>query len=394
MIDPNDPLELVKTSWNPLRVSRKLVLIPLASIVVGLIIPALIAYATGVFYSADIKGQINGKIKEPAKSKIKEFDEQKNQLELRIKAARQVVLRRTDKSPAEVAESINALKGLDAYETELENREPPLNVVPFFLNEIMLIWAVEYTLLGWLILILNPASLAPIKRWGRPLALITLGLYVTYQWPNWMRNFVLTDEGRHVYAFANRDLSPWSFWTQEVNTTLYCLLLAVLWLQWAAFFDHRRSQLQVELGRNPLEAALSASSLRRLSYTFLHWQACSVLLAVAFVFFTGTFWKFVVAHKDLRYIIPAITIHVVWGITWWLVSLPLLVTWYRWQWCRSQAIEALASHGAGTKDEVELKLSLLAKAKPVEFWNLVASGVIAVASFVWPLVKPFILGGG
>jgi hypothetical protein len=70
--------------------------------------------------------------------------------------------------------SINALKGLDAYESKLENSKPPLNVAPFFLNDIMLIWAGQYTLLGWLIVILNPAKLAPIRRWeqARPLVLI------------------------------------------------------------------------------------------------------------------------------------------------------------------------------------------------------------------------------
>jgi hypothetical protein len=394
MIDPNDPIELLRVSWNPLRVCRKLVLIPLASIIAGLIIPALIAHFTGVFYLADIKCRIKCKIKEPAKSRITEFYELQDRLRSRIKCARQLVLHRVDKTPAEVSESINALKALSAYESEVEDSKSVFNVAPFFLNEIMLIWTVQYTLLGWLISILNPARLLSIKRWIRPLILIALGLYVTYEWPVWMRNFVLTDEGRHIFSFANYDLSPWSFWAQELNTILYCLLLAALWLQWTAFFEHRRSQLAIELSGNPLEAALSASSLRRLSYTFLHWQACSALLAVAFVFFTGAFWEFVFAHKDLRYLIPAITIHVVWGITWWLMSLPLLVTWYSWQSLRSQAMANLASHGAGTTDERELKLNLLSKAKPVEFWNLVASGVIAAASFVWPLVKPFILSSG
>jgi hypothetical protein len=100
MIDPDDPLDLLESSWNPLSVSRKLMLIPLVLIIVGLIIPAAIAHESGVFYMPDIKGEIAGKIKEPVKSQIRDFDEQQDQLSSHIKTARQVILSRPDKSRA------------------------------------------------------------------------------------------------------------------------------------------------------------------------------------------------------------------------------------------------------------------------------------------------------
>lgn len=258
----------------------------------------------------------------------------------------------------------------------------------------MLIWAIQYILLGWLVVFLNPVSINPFKnrKQGIQILLITAGLYIAYQSPVWMRNFVLADEGRKVYSFANRDVSRRSFYTQEINTILYCVLLAAIWVQWSAFLERRRRVLAEEASQDPIEAVINAASIRRLSFTFLHWQATSVLLGIAFIFFTRGFWELVFTEGDHRYIVPALSIHVIWGITWCLVSLPLLITWFAWQSHRLQAIEALESNPPTAKDTVEIKLKCLNEAKPVDFWNVAASGVVAVGSFLWPILKPLIFG--
>ena len=169
-----------------------------------------------------------------------------------------------------------------------------------------------------------------------------------------MRNFVLTDEGRKVYSFANRDINWPSFYMQEINTIIYYALLGLIWAQWLVFLEKRRSVPAAERNQGPAENAITPSTIRRLSYTFIHWQAASVLLAIAFLFFTHSYWQLVFRDHDLRYIIPAFTIHVLWGITWCLISMPLLLTWLAWQ---SDRLDAIAAAGLMLYGRTPLSLS-------------------------------------
>src|SRR4051794_1657954 len=100
----------------------------------------------------------------------------------------------------------------------------------------------------------------------------------------------------------------------------------------------------------------------------------------------------VVRLGDQRYLLAAVVVHSLWGITWALISLPLISTWYNWQLIQFRAISEVM---VGTSDvnknvdikNVDTKIKVLGDMKPIGFLNITASGVAALASFAWPVVQ-------
>src|SRR5262249_16862647 len=218
--------------WDPLKVCGRLFLVSVTAIMLGVVVPGIIADMGGVFYEKPTRNMIRGQ----GRVELDKFEARKKELTDRIPRLKSAI-----ESPKPDSRLTDLLEQLNVNETKLEQLKPKILVAPFYLSDIMLIWVLQYTLLGWLAVLLNPASIKPLQ--DPRCYLITLGLYVIYEWTIWIRNFILTDEGRKIYSYANRDIGPWSFVTQEVNSILYFFLIAVIWLQWLAFLKFRRSGL-------------------------------------------------------------------------------------------------------------------------------------------------------
>lgn len=331
----------MKNNLDPLKVIGWAALIAAISLILGLIVPALIAHYGGVFYMENM-------------SQIPELVERKSQ-------------------------------------------NPNIILVPFFLNPVMYVWAAMYPVLGWLIFLM--------PRWEERLKLsspetgkvpvfkiiaMATGIYIMWEWPLWVRNFVIDKEGRIVHAFANYDVFKPSFFTQEANLIIFAALLAVLWQQWSWFFWQKRKDLAKDLEKNPCDEAFKDSNVELLSKTFVQWQVASLLLAPGFISFSSGYWNLVVSKGDYRYLLSAVMIHVLWGITWMLISLPLLITWYNWRSIRVRALSELSKEPSENTGNVETKLKILAEMQPIGFWNAATSGSLASVTFALPIVQAFV----
>ena len=94
--------------------------------------------------------------------------------------------------------------------------------------------------------------------------------------------------------------------------------------------------------------------------------------------------------NDQRYILSALLAHVLWGISWTLMTLPLLVSWREWNRVRMQAIDHLALEKVSGVPDTRAMLELLKEVQPVAWTNVVVSQVVAAASFLLPLLQVLI----
>jgi hypothetical protein len=139
------------------------------------------------------------------------------------------------------AKLVSALESLKA--------NPPFHVSGFYLEYLMFVWPAFYTCLGWLILILPPNY--PHRARIRPWALFFIGTLVLYRWFTWIRNIpCLRYIERHVYANGNWDVSIGSFFIQELQAVVACLLLVVFWATWADFIPVWQEQVRECLWRD------------------------------------------------------------------------------------------------------------------------------------------------
>jgi hypothetical protein len=292
-------------------------------------------------------------------------------------------------SPAEVEAPINLRNVLYEMKT---NTTPPIRLNAFYLGNTMLLWPAIYTFLGWLIFIFPPAVKETSFRlsWKRILFL-SIAIIVLYRWPTWWRNTPLgDDEGRVFYGNANLDTDRIGFVVQETLGWAVAALVAVVWLQWSGYYTEIISQLAAKSTKDPIEEALNPDWCKRISNMFLHWQIASTLLALAFLWYTIYFWHTVILRDDLRYLPHAIIVHIVWIITWLIISLPMVVSWYRWQEVHDRAIVAL-SKSSLPKDRDPTRLAVaIDKLQPISSWNVAASVLAGVTSLVLPILKNFL----
>jgi hypothetical protein len=168
---------------------------------------------------------------------------------------------------------------------------------------------------------------------------------------------------------------------QEINTLIWLLLVISLWHNWFVIFKTRARELQVDSDTSP-----DMKSLTRLSETFLHWQISSVVLALGFMVFTGVFWDLVIVNRDRRYLIPAVVVHLIWALSWMLLTLPLFVTWQDFSRKKMRALLGLTKDGTGGADGKVTDTEALEKLSPVALWNGFGSALTAVLSFLFPIV--------
>lgn len=382
-----EPTEWLKQDWQPMFFVRRFGAVFALSLLFGLILPGFIEYQCGQFYSKDVQKHLKGHVR----TEMEAFDARQMALKWHItQIDKQISQSPVSGSSATVAAQLMETRA--RLQGAYDSAKPPYSVDPFYFGSTMLLWPIIYTCLGCLIFVLPPCQ--PSRTWSsvtpRQTMLLATALCILYRWPTWMRNTSIGRVDRRVFAAANFDMSPIAFITQEFNGLVICILLAVLWQQWSSFFSIRREELVAEQDNNakdPVSSIFTFGNVERLSITFLHWQVSSVVLAMAFSVYTQFFWRYVVGYGDRRYLIPALIVHLLWGVTWALMSAPLLLTWYTWQSTRLRAVGELARriprHGA----QVEPTLKSLQELQPIGVWNLAASGLVAFVSFLWPVLQ-------
>lgn len=369
--------------FRPLEFMGRCLFVIGVALFLTLIIPGFVANSGDVFYR---QGIIN-KLQKTEQDKLNAYESQQEQ---RRKQIEQMDLYLTSTPQTEISpERLSSLIQLRAFiKGEYDAAKPPISVIAFHLNSQILLWPGLYATLGCLALLLRPhTSSAKFSKVFPKIIIYAAGIYVFYQWPLWMRNFVLSNEGRTIFAFSNYDIHRLSFFTQEAVILGFCFLVSTIWRQWAQFFNERQKELTKEAS-DPVARALDNDASERLSKTFMWWQICSVVLAAGFLFATNFYWTIVERYNDPRYLFSAIIVHLLWGLTWILLSLPLAITWVTWERNRVRALESLLLRRKDISlEKYEHTRQLLTELRPLGSINVSLSAIGAITSFLLPLLN-------
>lgn len=374
-------LPSVADGSEPSKVLIWVLVIPALSMLLTLIVPAMIAQSGSVFY----RGDLIKRLSLPTQKTINEYESARARVDGQI-AKLDVILETPEAlSPASIDSYILLRSNLSERRGALA---PPVSPIAFYLNPQMLLWPAIYTCLGWLITVFRPTrNWSVIRRRKLTWVALTLLAYIVYEWPLWARNFLLSTDGRTVYAYPNADIHFASFVTQELVILGFCSLLVALWLHWGEAFKRTSAEVR-RSSADSFGYVVSSKTLDGLSKAFLSWQLSSVILAVGFLFFTNFFWELVAKYHDVRYLLSAVMAHLLWAVSWCMLSLPLLARWRAWVHAKNLALTRTSDQEFARLDGASRE-RLLEKMRPLSGFGVSVSGIAAITSFVLPLIQLF-----
>jgi hypothetical protein len=384
----------------PIIIFVDILIIAGISIILTLIIPAVIAYRHDVFYPEGLKH----KLPQDAAKKLDEYEAKLSGLKKQLQKIDEHILNpNEDEQPEHRVQLLELRTKLASY---VDGYAPPVSLFAFYLSPQMLLWPGIYTALGILIILCPPESWSWAWARMRKVAAYGTAVYCFYEWPLWVRNFVLGSHGRVVFAYPNYDIDPASFWAQEGTIFGFCLLLAALWLQWSHESGHCSQTLKIEEGDGFKYTIFSADAASRLTEQYSKWTYCSIILALGFLSFTNFFWSLVAKYHDQRYLLSAVLAHTLWGLSWIAISLPIWRLWIDWGRRRSKEMERamlikraqenVLTESAGVSGNTDAHhvsaddlSKVLGESDPIKALNFGLANLTAAISFVLPLVQFF-----
>jgi hypothetical protein len=372
--------------FSPLDVVAQFSLIAAASLVFGLVLPALTAIASGVFFRESMVAKL--RIVHPEIiQKLENFTKHNAELQRQVDQLDKLVLDSAIDT-RERDSRTGLLEMRSEYKARLAGR-PPISVQPFYQSIIMYFWPVMYTCLGSLIFLLYPRinGAPPLEIHFRDSIVMAGGIFAFNSWPLLLRNFYAGSEAvrRTVYGYSNIDVAPASFWIQQLNVAIFCVLLAVIWKQWSICLLNLES-----IYRNAETVPRGAFDflyLQRVTPLLLHAQLALIVLSIPFMIYTSIFWMQIITFKDRRFLFEAITAHTLWAISIIIIVLPFSTTWLRWRSEKQDAMVHLLYSTNAEDPNLAAKLNTLQELRPTGSWNLVTSGVAVLSSLVLPIVQ-------
>jgi hypothetical protein len=157
------------------------------------VLPGIVASRDGVLTAEGVAQHL----KDGAKQQWQDYEDRKNYEQRSLKNIDQTVAQDLAKGGTEKLRDLVALRGV--YNSELSTLTPPLTVAGLVGNWLLEIWVLSYLALGCLLVVLQKQS--PVRIQFPRVVLWSVGLYVAFNWSNWIRNGLLTtpDRGRRVY---------------------------------------------------------------------------------------------------------------------------------------------------------------------------------------------------
>jgi hypothetical protein len=189
-VDHQQALPIRAILLNPTKSLTLAGLIATAALLLGTILPALIAHSTRSFYLSEIQSTIKAKNLAPAvdhMAQISGLEHRLAELDIQIASAADTATRRAD------VDGLLSLRHF--YSAQLADAKKAISIQPFYLNSMMFAWMNAYLSLGCIAFILSPNHEHHRISIRPPTIASILAFYVLYQCPVWFRNFVLNNEG-------------------------------------------------------------------------------------------------------------------------------------------------------------------------------------------------------
>lgn len=165
-------------------------------------------------------------------------------------------------------------------------------------------------------------------------------------------------------------------------------MIALTLLQWSGYFTYWRNEILEDIkdSYNNCITDLCIAFNRQ----FVHWQICSVLIAIAFIPYTYFFWKYVIVLGDARYTYHAIVVHFMWGVVWLTISAPVFYTGYKLR--ALMFYPRMNEHDESEGKKTDIKLDSENFDGVIGSLNFIGSIIAACITFVAPILKSSIFG--
>lgn len=356
-------------------------LLALSSVAIGIFLPGFINYQNHSFSTKDIFDRLDS----TNQNKIKREEYNSKMIAKRKSELLAVISDTTQNlSPQnifEITKSIENLNKLEQY-----GKDTSIKLMPFYpKSKLLLLWPFLYFGLSILAFFIRPKYKYNIDL--RAFATILILLIVFIRWPTWTRNTAIGNIDRVVYSIANFDISKLGFFVQEAQSIVSIVLMSIIICKWLSYSENLKRKLLTNTRFSELYYLKIVKDLRSI---YQEWQLCSIFLALAFGYYTYYFWATINETNDFRYLPHAIIIHVVWGLIWFAISMPLFTIKnyqinFKENFLRQQVSPTLLLTKANNE-----ALTLILKEDPISSQNQSITALISGATFLLPIIKAFI----
>jgi len=356
-------------------------LIAAISLVLGLLIPGLIAYRDGVFFEDTFQQHIP----QQALQQLNAYESRRVALERGVTRI-DLALRNANAVNLTPSQLTVLLSLRSSYEAALKAGKPPLVLQPYLEHILMYLWPIRYCCLFTLIVFFSPSGTSFSRRTMLAITPLALGIFVFVVWPLWARNLVelTASQGRIVYAYANFDVDRWSFLVQQCNFAVFAFLLAVIWRQWDDFF--RGSSKSNGSSAADFQVVFDPEELNRVYRAFDNWLSSVVILSIGFATFTAVFWSLILRYHDHTYIYEVIAGHVLWFVSVMILIRPLKAIWGQWHYTKMRARSVLLATEQRV-DMLEAKLEALKDLQPIGPWRIGTATLTVLSLVAAPIVQ-------
>jgi hypothetical protein len=349
-----------------------------------IILPGAVAYYNRIFFSKDVASQLMEKQNRAAEA-IKKDQDEKRALINDLNELNRTISSLASSSSSAVKPIIDAR---EATEQTLRRFKLKISVVGFYNDPVSIVFMLNYLALACLVL---NASFDRHRINLRRTFVIGFAAYLIFTWPNFFRNFLFNqylgeeyERSRTVYAHGQWDIDRVCFILQEARVFGMMLLLSVLWQRWSVYSAKIKDNTRKwSLDLNAIDTSAAQRALV-VSEQLSRWHGHSLLLAIAFLPFSWFFWLSITDSGDSRYVYTAVLIHVLWGVSWYFLTLPLLGSWRAWSEYRLLATGSMAGQ---SKDRIEPALAILQEIQPISDLQFAGTSIAAIASFLLPVIQ-------
>ncbi|MEP7375910.1 MAG: hypothetical protein ABI675_21115 [Chitinophagaceae bacterium] len=351
-----------------------IILLAIASIFVGIILPGILLYTNHSFYQKDIVNRLDSttKIKfqqnELARQKI---ESRRTQIYKQLGDTSQKI------SSSEINSAISALNSLKKIEEENDR----IKISPYYpKNKTLLIWPLLY--FGLCSIIFFNTDITRTKISKSYYFIIFILLYFFWRWGAWFRNTSLGKVDRIVYAVNNIDISMLGFFIQEFLSLISLLLLAYIFCKWITHSEILKNKYARQMSPDLSSLFQTVTDLRK---RYEQWQIASIFLTVSFGYYTYYFWATINQSHDMRYLPQAIAIHFIWGLSWYVISIPLIITTKHHAYLK----DYLSNPTNKNSDSIEYpeKISQIYNIDPISAQNRLITTLASTFTFLFPIIK-------
>ncbi|MBN8602946.1 MAG: hypothetical protein J0M26_18055 [Planctomycetes bacterium] len=347
-----------------------------------IVIPIILSAALGFATRSDIEKRAPQN--HPSIVKSKSFQKEKELLNKLSSKLREELAAEISKGEL----SIDRVKAIEQLQEETKSKlleKPPVTFAGTFDAR-----GIYYIFVCYLCLILHLGLLLRDEGFHsfatmiriRSVLISSVWIYIFWQISNFWRNVLFDDTTRKVFAYTHLDVSFVGWANQELLVMGVAIILAISWVFWWQFHERLVGKLEVQLQQEMNKQSVFDIA-KRVGEIFDRWQIHSLLIGLAFLPYTVYYIVLSTQYEDVRYYPSAIAIHVIWGLTWYFVSLPAYQALLSWN---SLRLNLLHSQNDSIPTDQEFQ-KYVRSLQPVTHMRVFVVGLATLVTFVLPLLK-------